>query len=177
MDLVPKKFIHLKVNFCCPITVAGSKTGRLDKVVKRACPNVEQSMSTLGSGRGITCMEGLINEERYIYQHRDCKQYSGEFSHGRICGQGTMTYVDGSVFTGMWRNDVRNGTGSLTDIDGNILTGEWINDKYVVAMDPERESGTVTEQRDTVRIDNKKTGKKERPSVNSTFRNTGCVLS
>ncbi len=48
----------------------------------------------------------------YIYQHRDCKHYAGEVSRGRICGQGTMWYVNGTVYSGMWKDDKKNGKGA-----------------------------------------------------------------
>ena len=39
--------------------------------------------------------------------------------------QGTMTYADGSTYTGEWRDDVRHGQGTGTYTDGGTYSGQW----------------------------------------------------
>lgn len=40
-------------------------------------------------------------------------------------GEGTMTYEDGSTYTGAWDTGLRQGTGTLTRKDGITYTGQW----------------------------------------------------
>lgn len=40
----------------------------------------------------------------------------------------TEKYTNGDVYTGGWRNGMRNGNGKLKCADGRIFEGEWVND-------------------------------------------------
>ena len=48
----------------------------------------------------------------------------GEFKDGKLNGQGTATYVDGSKFVGEYKDDKRNGQGTFTLPDGGKYVGE-----------------------------------------------------
>ena len=36
-----------------------------------------------------------------------------------------MTYIDGAVYQGMWRDGIRWGEGTLQNADGSRYRGEW----------------------------------------------------
>jgi len=45
-------------------------------------------------------------------------------------GYGTLRIVDGSIYTGSWRNGRKNGFGVYTSIDGALFSGPWMEDTY-----------------------------------------------
>lgn len=54
--------------------------------------------------------------------------YIGTWRAGKREGQGTMTWNDGTVFTGLWRNDMRY-EGEQRFLDGTLYRGSFLNDK------------------------------------------------
>lgn len=59
---------------------------------------------------------------------------SGEFTHSGETntpreGHGTHTYLDGSHYTGEWKNGQKDGYGTLTYLDGSIYRGQWKGDQ------------------------------------------------
>lgn len=44
-------------------------------------------------------------------------------------GKGRMTYTNGCVYEGSWRNGCRDGKGKFYDPAGNCFDGEFLNDK------------------------------------------------
>lgn len=62
------------------------------------------------------------------------KYANGDFYEGRLCdyigpcGQGKMTYSDGSIYVGNFRDGSRNGKGKITFADGEIYEGNWFLD-------------------------------------------------
>ena len=68
------------------------------------------------------CMKGSIffaNGERY----------EGDIKNARAKGQGTMTFLDGSVYTGAWNKGKQHGQGKYTS-ENMEYSGEWLNNKY-----------------------------------------------
>ena len=58
--------------------------------------------------------------------------YTGETnSKGEPHGQGTMTFADGSTYTGAWKDDKFNGQGIHTGADGGKYAGEFKDDELV----------------------------------------------
>ena len=55
-------------------------------------------------------------------------KYDGNFSNGRREGKGSMTWGDGTVITGTWRNDMRH-KGTLIMNNGLVYIGSFKNDK------------------------------------------------
>jgi len=51
--------------------------------------------------------------------------YRGMFEHGRICGQGTFYYPDGSVYRGEMREGTRHGHGIIWYADGSVYEGDF----------------------------------------------------
>ena len=54
--------------------------------------------------------------------------YKGEYLLGVRAGHGVMTYADGSVYDGQWKEDCRNGRGTLRTIEGSRYIGNWKDD-------------------------------------------------
>ena len=50
----------------------------------------------------------------------DGTTYTGEFKDGNFNGQGTMRYTDGDTHTGEWKDDKENGQGTYTYADGTV---------------------------------------------------------
>jgi hypothetical protein len=42
-------------------------------------------------------------------------------------GRGTMTYVNGNIYQGHWKNDEKSGTGTMTYATGDMYKGNWTN--------------------------------------------------
>jgi hypothetical protein len=51
--------------------------------------------------------------------------YEGSFRNGRATGYGRKIDVNGSVFTGLYFQDIRQGRGILVDKKGVELKGNW----------------------------------------------------
>ena len=43
------------------------------------------------------------------------------------CGKGVAAHANGSVYEGLYRENMRNGQGKLRHADGTIYEGEWLN--------------------------------------------------
>jgi len=56
-------------------------------------------------------------------------KYEGEFKDSLICGQGTKTWFNGDKYEGEWKNNNRNGQGTSILSNGDKYVGEWKDDK------------------------------------------------
>ena len=65
----------------------------------------------------------------------DGSKYTGEWKDDTMNGQGTFYETDGSWWTGEWkngRNGKKNGLGTEYAADGTVLrSGNWVDNKYV----------------------------------------------
>lgn len=59
----------------------------------------------------------------------DDSTYLGSFKDDEIHGNGTITYPNGSIYTGQWNRGVRHGCGKLISVDGSCYEGEWKYDE------------------------------------------------
>jgi hypothetical protein len=55
--------------------------------------------------------------------------YEGEWRNGRKEGKGKMIFSKGGVYEGDWRKDQREGKGKRIYADGTVYEGDWVNDK------------------------------------------------
>lgn len=53
--------------------------------------------------------------------------YAGSWMDNVKCGMGMFKYHDGSVYEGIFDNDLPNGYGKMTLKDGNVFEGEFVN--------------------------------------------------
>jgi len=61
--------------------------------------------------------------------YEDGSSYTGDWKYGKRHGGGTFTFADGSVYQGNSKRGRFNGTGKVTYPNGNTYEGEWKNDK------------------------------------------------
>ena len=65
----------------------------------------------------------------------DGLKYAGEFKDGKMHGQGTYTWANGTKDVGEFRNDMLNGFAIRYDKNGNILKeGIWKDDEFQYAQ-------------------------------------------
>ena len=54
--------------------------------------------------------------------------YVGQWKNGLFEGRGTYTWTDGRVYEGDWKEDKKHGQGKMTSADGNVIhEGRWEN--------------------------------------------------
>eukprot|EP01084_Bolivina_argentea_P283306 485148_1 len=58
----------------------------------------------------------------------DGNVYEGEWKNNMKHGQGKCVYKNGDVYVGSWKNDKKDGNGKLVYHNGRIVEGEWKND-------------------------------------------------
>lgn len=54
--------------------------------------------------------------------------YEGNWSAGKRDGPGVISWIDGSQFTGIWKNDQRH-EGEMRMANGSVYKGQFLNDK------------------------------------------------
>lgn len=57
--------------------------------------------------------------------------YTGEWKDGKCNGHGVYTWADGQVYEGEFKDDERTGKGTMTYADGTVKTGMWEDGQYV----------------------------------------------
>jgi uncharacterized protein (TIGR02145 family) len=53
--------------------------------------------------------------------------YSGDYKNDVKSGIGEMSYKNGTSYRGEWANDLPNGQGEFKQIDGKVLSGKFVN--------------------------------------------------
>ena len=54
-------------------------------------------------------------------------KYVGKLRNNKFNGQGTYTWPDGKKYVGQWVDDRMNGQGTMTYADGNEYVGQWVS--------------------------------------------------
>jgi hypothetical protein len=57
--------------------------------------------------------------------------YSGSWKEGEFHGEGKYIWKNGQVYTGQFEHDLRCGKGAMVYINGDIYNGEWRNNKLL----------------------------------------------
>lgn len=57
--------------------------------------------------------------------------YEGEWKDSQKNGHGKYIWTDGDVYEGEWKDGMRNGQGKYTYANGNVYEGEWKDSKRV----------------------------------------------
>ena len=55
--------------------------------------------------------------------------YEGDFKDGLANGRGKCEFADGNVYEGEFENDLMHGRGKMTYADGNVYEGNWLNNE------------------------------------------------
>ena len=64
------------------------------------------------------------NPRRVVVQ-----EYHGEKNpQGQRHGQGKMTWADGTIYVGSWKNDLKHGQGNCAFANGDVYEGDWVED-------------------------------------------------
>ena len=61
--------------------------------------------------------------------YADGRVYDGEWKDDKRNGHGIYTFANGDVYDGEWKNDTKNGHGIYTWKNGDVYDGDWKNDK------------------------------------------------
>lgn len=77
----------------------------------------------------------------------DGSTYTGQLKAGEPHGTGTMTYADGSTYVGKWKNGVTNGQGRFEDADGTVMEGKFTDGQF------EGEVQNAVQERGTAPVD------------------------
>jgi hypothetical protein len=62
--------------------------------------------------------------------YSDGSVFEGEYKDGNANGHGKMTYPDGRVFDGEFKDGKSNGHGKMTYPNGDVFEGEFKDDVY-----------------------------------------------
>ena len=99
---------------------------------------VTQSASSSPTGKtGNTSRLPACPSNQDAYKHNcfgtydlgNGNKYVGEWTDGKMNGQGTMTHVDGHKYVGEWTDGKINGQGTFTHANGDKYVGEWTDGK------------------------------------------------
>ena len=66
-----------------------------------------------------------------MYDSKKEGKYEGEWVADMKCKKGTMEFISGNVYTGMWKNGMFHGLGKMIYVSGSIqfYDGEWHSNK------------------------------------------------
>jgi len=76
---------------------------------------------------------------------QNCNIYRGMYEEGRRYGFGTFFYMNGSQYSGQWRDDVKEGPGIFIHPDGRIVAGNYENNRLISSIDEDFQQLRVTE--------------------------------
>ena len=70
-----------------------------------------------------------VDRDRDTVSYSDGSSYSGGMEGLLKSGAGRMDYGNGDVFEGEWKGDMMNGVGTYTYSNGDVYEGEFVNSK------------------------------------------------
>ena len=76
------------------------------------------------------CIKGDCYNGRGTFMYTSGAKYTGEFSKGKIHGQGMLKFSNGNIYVGDWKNHYREGKGKLTYANGDVYKGEFKQSKF-----------------------------------------------
>lgn len=76
---------------------------------------------------------------------QNCNIYRGNYEVGLRHGFGTFFYMNGSQYTGQWKNDMKDGPGIFIHPDGKIIAGNYSQNRLIESLDKEFQNQRVTE--------------------------------
>lgn len=82
--------------------------------------------------------------------YEDGSVYTGQLKAGEPSGTGTMVYADGSKYVGKWKNGVTNGQGRFEDANGTVMDGEFKDGEF------QGEVQNAVQERSTAPVDARK---------------------
>lgn len=76
------------------------------------------------------CIKGDCNNGEGIISYLDGSSYTGQFHNGKSEGYGTWCFANGDKYEGYFKNNFQHGKGIVFHTEGGITFGEWINGEY-----------------------------------------------
>ena len=118
----------------------------------------------LGDSYLLSCRDGYVSMSDCVgtLTFKNGTRYTGEWKNNRYHGQGTFTDSNGDTFTGEWKNGLRHGRVIATYAGtGDTFTGEWENGLLVkhklIVADNQADNDPKNEQEsNNTDIDDKK---------------------
>ena len=118
-----------------PSVAALKSAGTQQQVV----PTVQQGATQIApTGAPVTAVtaeaargEALKKQKSGTITYEDGSSYSGQLKKGVPSGQGTLIYSDTSTYTGQFKDGLPHGTGRFEDVDGTVFDGQFDNGDYV----------------------------------------------
>jgi hypothetical protein len=129
-----------------PTVAALKSAGTRQQVV----PTVQQGATQIApTGAPVTAVTSeaakgtaLKKEKSGTITFEDGSVYTGQLKKGEPNGQGTLIYSDTSTYTGQFKNGKPQGTGRFEDADGTVFDGQFDDGDFV---QPEGEADAVQE--------------------------------
>ena len=129
-----------------PSVAALKSAGTRQQVV----PTVQQGATQIApTGAPVTAVTSeaakgtaLKKEKSGTITFEDGSVYTGQLKKGEPNGQGTLIYSDTSTYTGQFKNGKPQGTGRFEDADGTVFDGQFDDGDFV---QPEGEADAIQE--------------------------------
>jgi hypothetical protein len=118
---------------------------------QQVVPTVQQGATQIApTGAATTAVtsqaargEALKKQKVGTLTFEDGSMYTGQLKKGEPNGQGTLIYADTSTYTGEFKNGKPQGTGRFEDADGTVFDGQFDDGDFIqpeVAQDAVQES-------------------------------------
>jgi hypothetical protein len=78
------------------------------------------------------CREGLAHGHgtlEWFIGDQAASRFEGDYSEGRLHGQGVYSFANGDRYEGEYVDDMRSGRGVFALVDGTRYEGAWLNDR------------------------------------------------
>ncbi len=92
----------------------------------------------------VRCISGGCVNGLGTYSYRDGSVYSGQWRNGLRDGEGTLSSPNGDEYVGEWEDDKWHGRGTFTTAEGEVTKGVWENNQ-LVAQTEEKEPKRIKE--------------------------------
>ena len=84
-----------------------------------------------GGNAFAECVQGNCTNGKGTLTYVDGSVYVGEFKDNKIHGQGVFTSKSGSRYQGEYKHGKMDGQGTYTYPNGKKITGTWVDDSPV----------------------------------------------
>jgi hypothetical protein len=130
-----------------PSVAALRSAGTQQQVVPTAQQGATQIAPTGAATTAVTSQaargEALKKQKAGTLTFEDGSMYTGQLKKGEPSGQGTLIYADTSTYTGEFKNGKPQGAGRFEDADGTVFDGQFDDGDFIqpeVAEDAVQES-------------------------------------
>ena len=86
------------------------------------------------------CTSQYCHAEKGYYKYLDGSVYTGDFKNGQGLGEGECNYANGDRYSGGWKNHSPHGKGTMYFASGNVFAALWENGRPILKIMQEKES-------------------------------------